>query len=64
MIDVDDLKTKLRFALGGDHPITFWKEAAQDLIECLGPGGYFPTAGEPKTTALREALKSIPEEKK
>lgn len=30
--------------------------AAQELIGTLGAGGYFPTAGEPKTRALRAAI--------
>lgn len=30
--------------------------AARDLIGTLGPNGYFPTAGKPKTDALRAAI--------
>lgn len=34
-------------------------EAARAIIATLGPDGYFPTCGEPKTRALRAALAAL-----
>ena len=40
--------------LAASHERLVW--ALHGLIDCLGPDGYFTSAGEPKTRKAREAL--------
>lgn len=41
------------------HPMDAWIEAVEEMLSCLGPGGYHPAAGKPTTDRLRETLASM-----